>query len=94
MILGASFDTPQENVAFREAQQFPFELLSDVDRSVGRLFGVERAVGEKYSEYPKRHSYLIDPDGVIRRAYDVSDVAGHAAQVLADVAELRRERDD
>jgi len=34
-------------------------------------------------------SYLIDPDGVIRRAYTVTDTAGHAAEVLADLARLR-----
>lgn len=93
MILGASFDTPQENAEFRQAQSFPFELLSDVDHTVGRAFDVERPAGER-SEYPMRHSYLIDPDGIIRRAYDVTDVSGHAAQVLADAGELRRERGD
>ena len=92
MILGASFDTPAENRAFAEAQEFPFALLSDVDRAVGRAYEVARAPGEKYEEYPMRHSYLIDPDGTIRRVYDVTDVAGHAAQVLADIEELRAER--
>ena len=47
-----------------------------------------RDPGEKYADYPKRYSYLIDPNGVIARAYDVTDVAGHAAQVLADLADL------
>jgi len=32
-----------------------------------------------------RHAYLIDPDGVIARRYDVKDVTAHAAEVLADV---------
>jgi len=58
-----------------------------VDRTAGAAYQVTRDPGEKYADYPKRYSYLIDPNGVIVRAYDVTDVAGHAAQVLADLAE-------
>lgn len=48
-----------------------------------------RDPGEKFADFPMRHSYLIDPDGVIRKAYDVKDTAGHAGEVLADLASLR-----
>ena len=87
VILGASFDTPEENLAFATAQEFPYRLLSDVDHHVGTAYGVTRAADEKYVDYPKRFSYLIDPNGVIVRAYDVTDVAGHAEQVLRDLVE-------
>ena len=85
VILGASFDTPAENLAFAEAQEMPFTLLSDVDRSVGTAYEVVRGPDERYAEFARRFSYLIDPDGVVRRAYDVADVAEHAAQVLRDL---------
>jgi peroxiredoxin Q/BCP len=87
VILGASFDTPAENLAFATAQEFPYRLLSDVDHQVGSAYEVTRAPDEKYADYPKRYSYLIDPTGVIVRAYDVTDVAGHAEQVLRDLVE-------
>ena len=87
-ILGASFDTCEENRSFRYAQGFPFTLLSDVDRSVGSAYGVVRTAGP-YVNYPHRYSFLIDPDGVVRRSYDVDDVARHAALVLADLDALR-----
>ena len=35
-----------------------------------------------------RKSFLIDPRGVLRKAYVVSDVAGHADEVLADLRQL------
>ena len=88
-MFGASFDTVDDNRAFAESQEFPFQLLSDVDREVGALYQVVRPPDHQYSDYPERHSYLIDPSGVVRRGYAVHDVAGHAAQVLADLAELR-----
>lgn len=89
VILGASFDAPADNLAFADAQEFPFALLSDTDRSVGTAYEVARPATDPYAQYPRRYSYLIDPDGIIRRAYDVADVAGHADEVLADIARLR-----
>lgn len=88
MILGASFDTPAENLAFATAQEFPYRLLSDVDRAVGTAYGVARDESESYAQFSRRHSFLIDPTGVIVRAYDVTDVAGHAQQVIDDLVEL------
>lgn len=34
---------------------------------------------------PKRVTFLIDPAGVIRKVYEVQDVAGHAEVVLGDI---------
>lgn len=90
MILGISYDTPEENRAFRDQQSLPFRLLSDVDRSVGATYGAGREAGEPYADYPQRVSFLIDPEGTIRRTYEVTDPAGHAAQVLADLAAEQR----
>jgi peroxiredoxin Q/BCP len=85
VILGASFDTPAENLAFATAQNFPFRLLSDVDRTVGAEYQVTRDADDKFVDYPRRYAYLIAPDGVIRHAYDVTDVATHADAVIADL---------
>ena len=87
-MLGASFDPPADNKAFAEAQDFGFRLLSDVDRSVGRAYEVVRAPDEQYADMALRIAYLIGPDGVIRKSYQVTDVAGFADQVLADLQEL------
>ena len=85
MILGASFDTTAENLAFATDQKFPFRLLSDTARAIGDQYEVTREPGQQYADYPRRHAYLIDPQGVIHRAYDVTDVAAHAEVVLADI---------
>jgi peroxiredoxin Q/BCP len=87
-VLGASFDTPEENRAFSEAENFNFRLLSDTDRSVGSRYEVVRPPDDQYADYPKRVAYLVDPEGTIRRAVEVTDVEGFAAMVLADIAEL------
>ena len=62
-----------------------------MDRAVGNKYEVARGPDEKYPEYPMRHSYLIDPDGLIHRRYEVTDVAGHAADVIADLEAAQTE---
>ena len=88
--MGASFDTPEENKAFAEAQEFDYRLLSDVDRKVGVLYEVTRAPDEERANYALRIAYLIDPDGTIRKAYEVSDVSGFADEILGDLRSLQQ----
>jgi len=88
-VLGASFDTAEDNRAFAEAESFGFQLLSDPDRTVGGAYDAARPADDPLASLPLRVSYLIDPDGIIRRAYTVADTAGHAAEVLADLQSLQ-----
>ena len=88
MLLGASFDAPQDNLAFAEQNGFPFRLLSDTDRAVGTIYETKRAPEESSPEFAKRRTYLIDPDGVMRKAYRVSDIPAHPKQVLEDFRQL------
>ena len=74
----------------RTSQGFEFPLLSDVDHKVGTAYHVVREPDQQYAVYAKRHSFLIDTEGIIRRVYVVTDVAIHATQVLADLEELQR----
>lgn len=88
VILGASFDTPEDNKAFAEAQQFGYRLLSDVDKKVGTRYEVLRPPGDERANFALRIAYLIDPEGIIRKAYEVTDVTGFAAEVLDDLHAL------
>ncbi len=64
--------------------------MSDPDKTVGALYQATRDSNEKYANFPKRISYLIDPAGVIVKTYDVTDPAGHAGEVLADLEAAER----
>jgi thioredoxin-dependent peroxiredoxin len=90
VVLGASFDTVEENRAFADAQGFDYPLLSDVDQLAGAAYEVRRPCAHRYAAFPLRYSYLIDPLGIIRRAYDVVEVDAHADRVLRDLAELQQ----
>jgi len=66
VVLGVSFDTPEENKAFAEKFHFPFKLLCDTSRQMGLVYG---AADDAKSEYAKRIAYVIGPDGVVKQAF-------------------------
>jgi thioredoxin-dependent peroxiredoxin len=84
-----SFDPPERNRAFAVQNGFPFTLLSDVDRAAGERYQTKRAPEERNPEYAKRRTYLIDPEGTIRKAYRVTDIPGHPEEVLRDLGDLQ-----
>ncbi len=85
MVLGASFDSPEENRAFKEKFDFGYDLLCDTERTMGIAYG---AADDSAASHPRRISYLIDPQGVIVKVYDPVTPADHPAEVLADLAAL------
>ena len=72
------------------ANDFPYELLSDPDRSIGSAYGVARPPDDPYSEYAHRATYVIDPEGVVRLTYAIapSQIADHPDRVLEDLRSL------
>lgn len=94
MILGCSYNAPEQNKEFAEKESFPYRLLSDVDHAVANQYGVAFEPGHQYENWPKRFSFLIDPEGNVRKIYKVLDVAGHAEQLLYDLREAIGETSD
>jgi thioredoxin-dependent peroxiredoxin len=82
MLLGASFDTVQDNVAFAQKLGLDFPLVCDTTRIVGRAYG---ACADLKARYAERISVLIDEQGRVMRIYDKVDPRDHAARVLADL---------
>lgn len=75
-ILGASFDTVEEQDQFTAAQNIPFPLLADTDRAVGAAFGVADGT------FPTRATFVIT-DGAVAKVWPDVSPQGHAAEVLA-----------
>ena len=77
-----SFDSPENNKAFREKFKFPYELLTDTNRDASKQFGATTSDTGNAS----RISVLIGPDGTVVKNYDTVTPAEHPDQVLADLA--------
>jgi len=82
-VLGISFDDEQANAAFERKFGFGFPLLCDTTRAVGLAYG---AAADATTRSAKRISYLIGPDGRIRRAYPKPNAAAHPEELLKDLA--------
>lgn len=90
-VLGISGDSAKKHQKFIDEFKLPFSLLSDKDRTVIKQYS---ALGEK-SMFGKiylgilRISYLIDPEGKIRKVYPKVDPETHAQEILEDFKELQ-----
>ena len=89
-ILGVSRDSIKSHENFKEKQAFPFELLSDADEKLCKLFDVikeKNMYGRKVMGI-ERSTFLIDDKGVLRREWRKVKVPGHVDEVLEAVKEL------
>ena len=83
-IIGVSRDSLKSHDKFREKEKLPFELLSDEDEKVCKLFDVIREktlYGRKYMGID-RSTFLIDGKGVLQREWRGVKVPGHVEEVL------------
>jgi peroxiredoxin Q/BCP len=83
-VLGASRDSVKSHDNFRAKQGFRFPLASDPDEALCRAFGViqpKKLYGREFIGIV-RSTFLIGPDGVLRREWRGVKVAGHAVAVL------------
>jgi peroxiredoxin Q/BCP len=83
-VVGISKDSCERHAKFRAREKFPFELLSDEDEKVCRLFDVIREktlYGRKFMGI-ERSTFLVDASGKLAREWRKVRVKGHAAEVL------------
>ena len=83
VILGISPDSPRKHANFKKKYDLPFTLLSDKDHAVAEQYGlwVEKLFwGRKYFGV-ERTTYIIGPDGRIKKIFSKVNPEGHAAEV-------------
>ena len=90
VVLGVSRDGVKSHENFRAKHALPFDLLSDKDETLCRQFEVlkEKNMYGKKVLGVERSTFLIDPEGVLQRAWRKVKVAGHVAEVLSALREL------
>jgi peroxiredoxin Q/BCP len=90
VILGVSRDSLAAHAKFKDKQSFPFELLSDSEETLCRLFDVikEKNMYGKKVMGIERSTFLIDAAGVLRAEWRKVKVPGHVDEVLAAVKAL------
>ena len=86
-VLGVSVDNRASHEKFAEKYSLPFPLLSDENGQVAKSYQALMSLGPL--KYAKRHTFIIDPDGKIRKIYRKVDAASHSKQILADLKLLK-----
>ncbi len=90
-VVGISPDSPASHQRFADRHGLRIELLSDSDRTVLRQYGAwgTKTLYGKQHEGVLRSTVLVDPQGRVAWHWPKVSPAGHAAEVLAKLAELQ-----
>jgi thioredoxin-dependent peroxiredoxin len=82
-VIGISADDVESHAEFCDAESLVFPLLSDVEGKVSQAYG------SWMKPMSMRHTYLIDPDGILKERFLGVRPAIHSQEVLARLDELR-----
>ena len=85
VVLGVSTDSTKSHAKFIEKFKLPFTLLADEDKRIVEAYGVwgeKRFMGMKYMG-TNRVTFLIGPDGRIKKIWPKVKPEEHADEVLA-----------
>ena len=87
VVVGVSTDPVKAHAKFIAKFKLPFVLLSDEDKRIVQAYGVwgeKRFMGRKYLG-THRVTFLIDPEGKIKRVWPGVKPEEHAQEVLAAI---------
>jgi thioredoxin-dependent peroxiredoxin len=90
IVLGVSRDSQQSHQSFEQKHSLNFPLLSDPQGLIVAAYQAwkQPPAGVTPPQGINRSTFLIDPQGVIRRIWRGVKVEGHIDEVLAAVKEL------
>ena len=84
-IVGASFDTPADNQAWAEDEEFAFELWSDDDKTLALYYG---SISKDSTSYAGRVTRILDESGVLVDEFDGVNTSTGPQDVLEDCQAL------
>lgn len=90
VVMGISRDSLKSHEGFKRKLGLPFELISDIEGTLCRMFDVVKnkmMYGKKVLGI-ERSTFLIDANGVLRQEWRATKADGNAAAVLDAVTKL------
>jgi thioredoxin-dependent peroxiredoxin len=83
-ILGISADSVDSHAEFCDSEGLKFPLLADTDGSVSKAYG------SWLGYLSSRHTFIINPDGVLKATFTGVNPVVHSREVLAKLDELQK----
>ena len=82
-VIGVSVDDGESHTEFAKKYNLPFPLLSDKDGAVAFKYGALTDLGA--IKIAKRYTFLIDPNGVLKKNYLSVDTSRHSQEIIDDL---------
>ncbi len=91
VVVGVSPDSAKSHEKFRGKYGLNFTLVSDPDKEICLRYGVwvEKSMYGRTYMGVERTTFLIDPNGIIRRVFPKVKVRGHVDEVLRVLHEMQ-----
>jgi thioredoxin-dependent peroxiredoxin len=83
-IIGVSVDDVNSHAEFCDSEGLKFPLLSDTDGKVSKAYG------SWIGFLSMRHTFIIDPKGILRETFVKVNPAIHSTEVLARLEDLQQ----
>jgi thioredoxin-dependent peroxiredoxin len=88
VILGVSVQDEKSHQEFCAKESLTFKLLADTDKKISEEYDSIMNLG--VAKLSARHTYLIGPDGKVRKVWTDVDVKKHSDEVLAAIDDLQK----
>lgn len=82
-VVGVSADDAESHASFCSSEGLGFPLLSDPGGVVSKRYG------SWIAPFSQRHTFLIDPEGILRASWTAVRPSNHAQEVLAQLLALQ-----
>ena len=88
VILGVSVQSSDSHKEFCTKEGLSFKLLADTDYHVSSSYG--SVLNLAVTKLSSRHSFLINPEGMIMKEYLKVSPSKHSEEILTDLAQLQQ----
>lgn len=83
-VVGISADSIDSHTEFCDSEGLKFPLLADEDGAISKAYG------SWLGSVSARHTFIVDPDGILRFHFTAVRPAIHSTEVLAKLTELQQ----
>jgi peroxiredoxin Q/BCP len=88
VVLGVSLDTVESHKTWCTKDSLTFKLLADPDHKAIDAYGVPvKTFGTMH--FAARTTFLISPAGKVVKEWEVKDIQGHSAEILAAIESMK-----
>lgn len=88
VVVGVSVQDEKTHQEFCAKEGLNFKLLADTKREVSEKY--DSIINLGVTKLSARHTFLIGPDGMVRKVWNDVDVKKHSDEVLAAIDELSK----